>query len=101
MTATEAQRRYRLILAHLVVKDRPRSPNEVGYAVAAHMPVAQPFDRGAAVRRQGPGTTLAPSLRALERRGLVRSTQRPDGLTGVAYEITASGRKALAGDGPL
>jgi hypothetical protein len=81
----------RQVVSALSFAHRPRTPNEIARSIG--------FDRGQPKDMHArDGRAMAPAQRviftliALRNAGLVRCVRRSDGLSGTAYELTASGR---------
>ena len=85
------------VLLVLDAADRPLPPNTIATRLgfhSGHLPGKPQCNH--AGRRMGPAQRVIFALNALTKRGLVRWGDRPDGLSGTAYEITGEGRKALS-----
>jgi DNA-binding PadR family transcriptional regulator len=71
------------------------TPNEIGQQLH-HSGHRVPDTLGHSGKRLGPGSAIASTLRALDRRRWIRFTPRTDGLSGTAYIITQAGRQERA-----
>lgn len=101
MTGDEARAMTPKMVAVLRILRHSTSltPNEVGSLMARDAdPDVRPASGLAGQRHggtMGPGSMIAPTLTALERRGFIKMVGRSDHLSGSAYHITREGRIAI------
>ena len=72
--------------------DEAHTPNQIGRRAGTEQVfVGRGQGRGRGYRAFGGAQQIIPVLTALRQRGLIAQTSRPDGRSGVAYQLTDQG----------
>jgi DNA-binding MarR family transcriptional regulator len=83
------------VLRVLAEADKPLPAAQIAHALGKRHGRPGNHGRGNTTRLMSPATRVTPAITALRKRGFIRFTERPDGLSGTADYITDEGRKAL------
>jgi hypothetical protein len=95
---TDLQRRVLVAMRELEKDDRRSMPNRHGFTpneIGSKARAKRVNATRHRFRNMGAAQQIIFPLTSLERRGLVRHTERDDGLSGSAYRLTDAGREAL------
>lgn len=68
-------------------------PNEIAIRAGVERFTARRHGRGNTSRRLGPAQQIIAPMTGLAKRDLILLRDRPDGMSGTAYVLTAAGRK--------
>lgn len=93
-TPEAREARYTAALTAMADDRSPWTPNQIGMAMQS-LGVVISTPSGFSGKVLGHGSSIAPTLRAMLRRGWITPAPRPGGLSGRAFVITREGLREL------